>query len=118
MLTQDEAYAVLGKIYATNLSKSMHAVWKEAILKGWIDVSTWGPEPLVVVEDDKILLHCQATPIRQSHRGPVQGFHIRCYGTIPDNRVRILREEHVPPTTSKKDQQRIMDAMCDIIALQ
>ena len=87
------------------------------------DAAIWGKKyaafetaPLVRVQD-KLQLECRATVLRQG-RGPVQGLRLQCFGHTGKGNTRVLREENVLPDTSINDQRRIMDAMCNIIAVQ
>lgn len=113
-MNDEERYAALSKTYATNMKQ----VWKEAIQRGWAASPLYGytPPPLTVL-DGRVRLSCFAIVIRQG-RQPAQGVTLKCYGYVAGEPPRLMRQEHLKPDTSVKEQRRVMTAMCDIVALQ
>ena len=112
----DKALDALGQRYLKGLHDSMSAgvtaIWSQT----YAAFEKQMPAPLVRVQD-KLQLECRATVLRQG-RGPVQGLRLQCFGHTGKGNTRVLREENVLPDTSIKEQRRVMDAVCDIVAVQ
>jgi hypothetical protein len=113
----EAAYDALSQNYAQSLAQSMRIVWDRHYFK--IHSGVPPAKPTLAKIHDKLQLECRATSIRQG-RLPVQGFKLQCFAQIKaDARgLYLIREEIVLPTTTIKEQREIMDAMCDIVAVQ
>lgn len=116
----DKALDALGRSIRMTRD-ALSNVWAAQLPASLVKVKM--PAPLVRVQD-KLQLECRASVLRQG-RGPAQGIRIQCYGQTKGSQhrkdgrgLRLLREECVIPTTPIEDQRRIMEAMCDIVAVQ
>lgn len=105
-------YETVAKTYTVALKASLFVSLGEAWQRLY---GVPEPAPPLLI-DGKLQLFTRVEAIRQG-RGPTQGLSLKVFAKTDSKSSRLMRTENVKPDMSRAEQARILEAMCDIIAI-